>query len=255
MFYEAKHLMGDGLPIFEKDRNFSFPPHIHSCFEVILVTLGEMSVTVGSDTANLKKGEAAFVFPDKVHSLKSVSESEHCLCIFSPGTVNYYARKVRASVPESPFFTMPPEYSAIFTSLCGGCGIMSAKGILYLICDFFDSTATYRRHNTEDDEGLLFALLSKIENSYTSDCTLKTAARELEYDYVYISKFFKRKTGISFNDYVNKRRIDEALRLLTTTDKSILEIGMECGYNSLRSFNRNFLIQTGSAPAKYRKEH
>lgn len=254
MFYETKHLSNSGLPIFERNSEFSFPPHIHSCFEIIVVMSGRMRVTVGTESRVLSKNEAALIFPDKVHSMENIEKSEHCLCIFSASLVNYYSRQVRGSVPESAFFSVPDEYGRIFSSFCDGCDVVDAKGILYLLCGLFHSRAVYTDRVSDDNEGLLYSLLSRIESSYTGECTLKSVSKGLDYDYAYISKFFKRKTGISFNNYVNRRRTDEARRLLRTTDKSVLEIALECGYNSLRSFNRNFLQQTGDSPGKYRRK-
>ena len=75
----------------------------------------------------------------------------------------------------------------------------------------------------------------------------------IKYDYAYISKFFKKNIGISFNEYVNRRRVSEACYLLKTTDKSVLEIGMECGYDSLRSFNRNFRLYLNMSPREFQK--
>ena len=46
MFYEFKHIGSSDYFVKEYGENFSFPPHMHLCFELITVLEGEMSVTV-----------------------------------------------------------------------------------------------------------------------------------------------------------------------------------------------------------------
>ena len=55
-----------------------------------------------------------------------------------------------------------------------------------------------------------------------------------------------------FTAYANRHRISKACYLLRTTDKTILECACDCGYTSLRSFNRNFKEHVGLSPKEYR---
>ena len=56
-----------------------------------------------------------------------------------------------------------------------------------------------------------------------------------------------------FNKYVNLLRINKSKKMLETTAKSVTEIALECGYSSLRSFNRTFLAQEKITPTEYKK--
>ena len=85
-----------------------------------------------------------------------------------------------------------------------------------------------------------------------NDISLIDLSKRISYDYTYLSKFFQEKTGMPFNTYVNHLRINEACFLLSETSQSILEIALLCGYNSVRSFNRNFRKLRGSTPTDYR---
>ncbi|MCB1179244.1 MAG: helix-turn-helix transcriptional regulator, partial [Leptospiraceae bacterium] len=55
-----------------------------------------------------------------------------------------------------------------------------------------------------------------------------------------LGKYFKQATGLKISEYTNKLRIEKASELLIKTDKTILEIAFEVGFESLRTFNRVF---------------
>lgn len=67
-------------------------------------------------------------------------------------------------------------------------------------------------------------------------------------------RFFKKKTQLTFMEYVIKIRINYAAKLLVETDKPINEIGFDCGYNNLANFNHYFKKRMGQTPSEYRKE-
>ena len=67
------------------------------------------------------------------------------------------------------------------------------------------------------------------------------------------SRFFKKNTGNSFTDHVNKLRIWQACKLLSETDMPITDICFEVGYLNISNFNRTFLRQHKVTPSFYRK--
>jgi AraC-like DNA-binding protein len=83
-------------------------------------------------------------------------------------------------------------------------------------------------------------------------CDLETLSVSLTYNYGYLSRYFKERTGISFTEYVNRYRITEACYLIGNTEKTFLSISCECGFDSLRSFNRNFIKIMGITPGDYK---
>ncbi len=68
------------------------------------------------------------------------------------------------------------------------------------------------------------------------------------------SRRFKEATGEAFSTYLQKLRIENAKRLLETTDSSASEIMYRVGYNDERSFRRLFKQHTGLAPRHYRNK-
>lgn len=70
----------------------------------------------------------------------------------------------------------------------------------------------------------------------------------------YLSRMFRRETGMSFVDYVMECKVEEAKRLLRDTDASVVEIARLVGYSE-RHLNRTFQKLTGMAPGQFRSNH
>ena len=71
MFYEYNHLGSPDYFKKETGHNFSFPPHLHQCFEVIVILSGEMRITVDGHPFLLQESEALLIFPNQIHELES----------------------------------------------------------------------------------------------------------------------------------------------------------------------------------------
>lgn len=64
-------------------------------------------------------------------------------------------------------------------------------------------------------------------------------------------RYFKKRTRKSFITYLNDLRIGYARNLLATTDLSVGQVGLECGFNNISHFHRHFKDQTGTTPLRY----
>ncbi len=67
------------------------------------------------------------------------------------------------------------------------------------------------------------------------------------------SHFFKKRTGLSYINYVNNQRIAKACDLLAGTTQSAAEICYDCGFNNKSNFIRIFRKKKGMTPIEYRK--
>jgi len=68
----------------------------------------------------------------------------------------------------------------------------------------------------------------------------------------HISETLSQHLNVNFFDFVNRRRVDEAKRLLTETDETVLTIAYDVGFNSRSTFNAAFKKHVGSTPSVYR---
>jgi len=65
----------------------------------------------------------------------------------------------------------------------------------------------------------------------------------------------RKHSGLTPTEFINRLRIDHTARLLCTTDKSILEIALECGFENQGHFHRCFKARFETTPLKYRKRN
>ncbi len=68
----------------------------------------------------------------------------------------------------------------------------------------------------------------------------------------YLSKLFRRETGLTLREYINACRIKEAKRLLTTTEQSISEIALDTGFENMSYFSTVFKKACGIGPLAWR---
>ena len=103
MFYQFHHLGSPDYLKVEKGIDFSFPPHLHQCFEIIMILDGTMDVTVDGKGYTLSAGQATMIVPNQIHAMRS-ERCRHLLVIFSPRLVQAYASRLVDRVPEDHAF-------------------------------------------------------------------------------------------------------------------------------------------------------
>lgn len=68
-----------------------------------------------------------------------------------------------------------------------------------------------------------------------------------------VCRFFKSSTGMTIFEYLNKIKIDYSCQLLLNSDRSVVNISYDCGFNNLSHFNKQFKKFIGKTPSQFRK--
>ena len=192
MLYESQNLiLTDDIKI-ERGDNFSFPAHLHGSFEFITLTSGEMQVCIDEKQYELTRGKGVLIFPNQTHELITVEQSSHYLCIFSPDTVRAYAKQCAAKLPKNNLIEIDDFYLNKLIALNNRATVSAVKGLLYSLCGELDATTEYVDRATDDYE-LIQRIFSFVENSYSTQCDLGALAESTGYNYVYLSRYFKKK--------------------------------------------------------------
>ncbi len=97
-------------------------------------------------------------------------------------------------------------------------------------------------------------VLEYVEKHYQSPITLGELAEVAGMNPQYFCRAFKEVTMQSPMDYVIYYRLEQAVRLLSATDLSVMEVAMECGFNDCSYFIRVFKKQKNVTPNQYRKQ-
>ena len=98
------------------------------------------------------------------------------------------------------------------------------------------------------------AVIDYIENHLDGKLELKTVAEAVHYSKYHLHRLFTDTVGMTIHDYVQRRQLTEAAKLLVFSDQPIIEIAPICGYESQQSFSLAFKAMYKSPPAEYREK-
>lgn len=90
-----------------------------------------------------------------------------------------------------------------------------------------------------------------IQKHYSEMITLRTAADLLEVSTGHLSRMFQKEEGVSFSQYLLNVRMNEAVRLLESTNLKIYEVARAVGYSNAEQFSKMFKKIIGKPPKVY----
>lgn len=111
-----------------------------------------------------------------------------------------------------------------------------------------------KNHSMKGYSLLIRQILTRIDSDLTADLSLKTQAKLLNVNASYLSTLFKKETGSTLTDYVNRKRVEHALFLLNSTNMLIQTIAQYCGIPDVNYFTKTFKKYIGQTPKEYRDE-
>jgi len=96
-------------------------------------------------------------------------------------------------------------------------------------------------------------VIDYIENNLDGKIDLETVANEIHYSKYHLHRMFTSMVGMTIHDYVQRRQLTEAAKLLVFSEKPIIEIAFICGYESQQAFSSIFKSMYKIPPAEYRE--
>jgi AraC-like DNA-binding protein len=106
-------------------------------------------------------------------------------------------------------------------------------------------------YNTKEQSRLKI-IYNFIENNYHRAISIEEISNLTHLSKAAFCRYFKKMTRLTFTDFLNQYRIEQAKKLLQT-DKNISETSFECGFESLSYFNKIFKKVVGENPSQYKK--
>lgn len=126
------------------------------------------------------------------------------------------------------------------------------------------STKSSQEHTLTGEEALfslepegnrLTEVIEYIDKNYNKDLCLKGCADLFEFHPAYLGKIFKESTGVSFNTYLNKKRIGKVKKLLDQSNLPINQILESVGYHNYEYFYTVFKKYEGISFSEYRSKN
>lgn len=131
----------------------------------------------------------------------------------------------------------------------------SVNSVYELSQDMYDTfiRAVHQiRHQTPYSQTVQYAL-ENIRKHIYDEINIEALAAELGYNTYYMTKLFKKETGMSMKEYILKEKTENAKILLETTNLDINEISDSLSFHSPSYFSTAFKKVTGYTPLEYRK--
>lgn len=125
--------------------------------------------------------------------------------------------------------------------------------VLLLVRHFITSHSKEKVSAPSQNMTRLHQFTEYLNVHYRENISLESAARIWGYNPSYVSQLFKKTIGLNFYDYLRRKRLREATREIDRTDKKIMEIAYDNGFQNLKSFNNYFREIFGRSPSDYRR--
>ncbi|OPY93146.1 MAG: HTH-type transcriptional activator RhaS [Syntrophaceae bacterium PtaU1.Bin231] len=111
-------------------------------------------------------------------------------------------------------------------------------------------------HCVEGDSAgyIINYIVNYVKQNYRGKVSLSVLANELNINYYYLSTLFKKKTNITFSEYIRKVRLENARELLQGSNLKIYEIAARCGYYDGKLFHKEFRKAFDCSPSQYREK-
>jgi len=137
-------------------------------------------------------------------------------------------------------------------------GIFTADSVQVLETRLLELTKTLigalSRTQSDRKNGLILAAQQYInENLGSRHMSLSMVSSHIGLSEVYFCRLFRKETGVTFSEYLNRQRIETAKGLLADVSKRVSEVSYEVGYDQPKYFNYVFKKLVGSAPLEYRR--
>lgn len=227
-------------------------PHWHLDCELIAVEKGQLEVTCENKNYLLNENEAFFINSQQVHYMQAKNPDTVLMVItFNYGIVKKLFADKQLACPK---LCDKYDVSALYGELKRE---LSDKRLFYndaareILTVFFINVLRNETLDCKKEKptsGKLKALLDKIDKEYDA-ITFEDAYEFMAMDEAYFCRYFKKATGMSFTQYLNYIRIDNAARMLSQDpDVQVISVAFACGFGSIRHFNKTFKDLTGYTP-------
>ncbi|MDB5954742.1 AraC family transcriptional regulator [Ramlibacter sp.] len=250
--------------------------HVHDEYELHLITATSGKAFVGDWIGQFQPGHVVLVGPRLPHNWISVDVPEGGVAERDL-VVHFLHEPIAKAAEQLPelaellpmlersrhgieFFGLSERAVAHWHAVKRGKGIERFAAFCSFLADLARCT-DYRLLSSvqlkgEDDTGSeqVNAVVNRIMRDYAQALSAADMAAELGMSESRFSRFFRRATGNTFTDFVNRIRVNRAGQLLMDTDSLVTRICYEVGFNNVANFNRRFLEVKGVTPTEFRRQ-
>ena len=257
--------------------------HIHNEFEFFVVLRGEGLAKIKSHVYNIKEGDVYLINSGEVHSYSRnpvsdiildrekdsaplflfVQISNHCLREYFPQirTTVFNSCNLRDYLSEG-------EIVDIVNLLVESAKAYFLEESLYQLKILgnvariltqcyekvpYEIISEAQKNNLKQKNLRVERIISYIDANFETQIRLQDLAEQENLSPTHFSHLFTSLFGVTFQDYVNIKRMEQCIRLMPNKEKTLLEISYESGFSDPKYMNRMFIKHYGYTPKEYRR--
>lgn len=256
------------------------PIHWHEEIEITLIKKGQGIHKIDLNPINVEEGDIIFVKPSILHSIEQTSNKD--IMIWS--TMVFNLNMLNSALTDgclikffAPIFNnqneLPmiikkdsPGYDDALITIkkifeCYNLKIygfeLQLKSLLYHLFYIMYSNKLVREKKAstvpKEVSDKIKLILQFIHENYERDLSVEEIALKCNFSEYHFMRFFKKYIGMTCIEYINNYRLEVASSLLNNTNKSILNISFEVGFNNVSYFNKLFKKKYSITPKEFRK--
>lgn len=288
---EEKHLFASGFRVKQGDHEFvtypentsiriwhsripdDYEPHFHSAVEVILPLQGEVLIPTADENYRVQAGEVLIIPTGCTHGLHMGEGSERELLLYEPNgafTLKEFsafrqmmASPIHLTLDDPTREPVRDIFLEIIRMHRTGAPLRNLHNYAHLLEIYALLGEAYLRRDATpaelnalqrqlSGEDAFNRALDYLNKNYMDDMSLDSLAAYAGFSRYTLSRMFRQHTGETFTQYLSRRRVDMAMDLLSGTRLPVTQVALQCGFNSIATFNRVFREVKGCAPTQYR---
>ena len=250
-----------------------YPPHWHDdCLEVIFVLKGQVQVLASYDRFQLQEGDYVVLNEGDIHYLHGSGDNlviSLYIDLLHFEEKQPYIRYLNFICESFNTNSMQEKYVQELRKLLVMVIVEAAKKekeldkinenmeqIIELLIYKFDMVHYYNGRDIPMEQLQRYhRIMKEIEEGYDEKVNLEALAQKEFIGKNYISQFWKKMTNMNFTEYLNSRRSEMAEKLLFTTEKSINEISLYCGFSDPKYIYKSFKKWYDGTPSAHKKAY
>lgn len=275
--FKQQHKHGDDLfnfEFFNQTRSANEQTvylHWHEEIEWIFCRTGSISVFLNGKVFKVNEGELFTIPGEAIHYIITNEQCQYFTCVFNKKLLEFNTNDYISYHYIKPFISgnirikhmiksqdsyIKNIYEKIFMEEQNKEITYQLNIRIYLLKlfeYFIRNDLLVDDNQITHDNSPMEQVIDYIADNYNKKITSIELANIMNYNPQYFSRYFKSVLGYTPIEFVNHYRIERASELLFSSDLSILEVGLECGFESSSYFIKKFKEIKGTSPNNYRK--
>ncbi len=282
-YYSKENRFTKGIPI-AVYKNHSYlsemqAAHTHDFIEITYILQGSCVQKIDETEYAAKEGDLLFITLGQVHSFRVSENSKmrYINVLIDPSLINRSIINSESSF-ETRLLTTFEDILKInaenrFLSFRGDERVKIENILNEMVFEYQRSPLQndsvligyltvlfaymHRKYFRESERESLLSpeIMRYIDEHFTESITLAELSAKYLYSPKYFSKLFKARFGISFTEYIRRKRIDMGKTLLLETDFRVDTVSETVGYANTAHFHRYFKMLCGVTPNEFRKKY